>query len=332
MSVGFNSDIKPQITWISTMRGFAALLVFISHLPLNMTYETGFVIGRIGVTVFFLISGYLSVSSRNKMSGKRYLFNRFARIYPIYWLLLFLRCLLMDPGELSPARIAANFTCFQEFFRQENIIGSSWMLPIQLSFFGLIAIAGSIIYWYTRKKEITSVLVVSVIGIFAILLGFIRFKTGRPFPTAFFLLLNTAFLGYYHKMQIDGQLPKKTMAWVLAVFEASLAIAVYLSYQNMFFHYVFAYNIGIFLVLGAEKINLKFDPFINLGKIGYAFFLGAGIPYALVGRFVDFSTSAGMRIAGSIVKLILSILFAYLVTTLIEKPLQKKLKAVEARL
>lgn len=58
---------------IATLRGIAVLLVFFSHL--NLSKELLFISGRIGVVLFFLISGLLAYSSRYKKSLKQYIFN-----------------------------------------------------------------------------------------------------------------------------------------------------------------------------------------------------------------------------------------------------------------
>ena len=128
--------------WIASLRGVAALFVFVSHLPINMTYEMRLVIGRIGVTAFFLMSGFLAVLSRRKKSGRQYVFNRLMRIYPIYWLFILLMCLITGKQNASLTRILANLTCFQEFLGHPNIIGASWMFPMQVVFFLLIGIMG----------------------------------------------------------------------------------------------------------------------------------------------------------------------------------------------
>lgn len=74
--------------WISSLRGIAILLVFFSHLYSVSGATFKFVIGRIGVVIFFLLSGYLALSSRKKRTANQYIFNRLIRIYPIYWLIL----------------------------------------------------------------------------------------------------------------------------------------------------------------------------------------------------------------------------------------------------
>lgn len=77
-----------NFNWISSLRGIGAFFVFFSHLPITFPSDLGFVIGRIGVVIFLMMSGYLAVGSRFKYTKKEYLFNRFVRMYPVYWVLL----------------------------------------------------------------------------------------------------------------------------------------------------------------------------------------------------------------------------------------------------
>lgn len=311
--------------WISSIKGFAAILVFISHLPMNINYGMRFVIGRIGVTAFFLISGYLAVPSRRRMSAGRYLFNRFTRIYPVYWLLIILMCLAMEKDNLTIWRIGANLTCFQQFLGQENILSASWMLPIQITFFLIVALAGidSII---TGKRNILSVL---GCGFLAVFLGGLRFMTGKPFPTAFFLLMNVALLGMCIREMAEGRIEFRRMALLLIFFEITLMIAVALSYKAMFLHYVGAYNTGLLLVWIAKRKEIDCWILKKIETFGYVFFLGAGIPYTFLERFLDFSSTTGLRILGSMVEFVLAVLFAWAVTKYVENPLQKKIKALK---
>lgn len=63
-----------QIQWISSLRGLLVLLVFISHLELSfISKDLLFVIGRIGVVGFFLISGYLALNLYRKELQKSFI-------------------------------------------------------------------------------------------------------------------------------------------------------------------------------------------------------------------------------------------------------------------
>lgn len=209
------TDRKSQQDWISTLRGFAALLVFLSHLESNGGGTFKFIIGRIGVVIFFLLSGYLAVNARNKRTGRQYIFNRLVRMYPVYWVILWLHVLpgIIFWGEpFTPARaweVLANMTLFEEFMGYESINGASWMMPMQIVFFVAIGVLGVNFFTETRRILHTHIdmenATLLLLMIFAIITGVIRNTTGLPFPTAFFLLIAFAFLGVDLFFEIGGQ-------------------------------------------------------------------------------------------------------------------------------
>ncbi|MCC8195510.1 MAG: acyltransferase family protein [Ruminococcus sp.] len=310
----------------------AALLVFISHLPHYWwSYNVGFIIGRIGVVIFFLMSGYLTVSAREKRNRKQYLVNRLVRIYPMYWILLILMCLVMDKSELSIARILANFTTFQEFLGFDNILGASWMLPIQIAFFVGVCIFGIRFITGERNNAQRHIILIFIM-ILAVVVGALRYSTGMPFPTAFFLLIAVAILGVNYTDYEKGIITLTGMILLVVEFEVGLAVAVALSYTDMIFEYLFAYNVGLLLFFVAERFSIHNEFFIKLGEIGFAFFLGAGIPYELLTKFITFDTSLAMQIVGCIIKFVLAYMFAYVLTKYLEKPILSQAKKLENRL
>jgi len=87
-----------KIENIQALRGVAALAVFGAHLQQAETAYSGAMltpewlqIGVTGVDLFFLISGYVMMhvttnSTRGPGPSIQFLFNRAARIYPMYWI------------------------------------------------------------------------------------------------------------------------------------------------------------------------------------------------------------------------------------------------------
>ena len=88
-----------KIENIQALRGIAALAVFVAHLVgAERDYGNGATLlpmwlemGQSGVDLFFLISGYVMVHvaatlPRGRQIAARFLFNRAARIYPLYWI------------------------------------------------------------------------------------------------------------------------------------------------------------------------------------------------------------------------------------------------------
>ena len=141
-----------KIEWLASLRGLAAFLVFVSHLNnISVNSQVLFIIGRMGVVAFFLITGYLTLGSRYKRNRKQYALNRFIRLYPVYWLLLIITYIFRT-NEISYIRLLANMTFFEEFVGFDTILGASWMMPIQVSFYFIIMIFP--VSFFLRKESI----------------------------------------------------------------------------------------------------------------------------------------------------------------------------------
>lgn len=80
------------------------------------------------------MTGYLALNARIKRSSSQYLVKRFLRMYPVFWLLLFLTFLEFDANTLSVKDWLANATLFEDFLFCPKVIGASWMLPMRWCF------------------------------------------------------------------------------------------------------------------------------------------------------------------------------------------------------
>lgn len=148
-------------------------------------------------------------------------------MYIVYWLFLLIIYLIRD---IPFKYILVNMTFFQDFVGCKYSLGS-WMIPMQIVFFIIAGFAGLDAFFAYKHRPVK---IMSALMILAILTGFVRYKTGKPFPTAFFLLLGAAFLGMYyydflHRKNITG----KDLAAVLAIFEAGLCVAVSWSFVGI---------------------------------------------------------------------------------------------------
>jgi peptidoglycan/LPS O-acetylase OafA/YrhL len=140
-----------RLDYLDGLRGLAALLVIVQHCGeiilssggslLNPLVET-INLGRVGVILFFLISGFVIPFS---FSGDRPLHNfavsRVLRLYPAYWLSLML-AVIMGPyaGQvLSMGEIAGNATMLQKLFGIRNGWGVYWSLFFELLFYAMCA-------------------------------------------------------------------------------------------------------------------------------------------------------------------------------------------------
>lgn len=122
---------------IEIVRGLAACLVVYQHTSnySETTMSEYFDFGKLGVILFFMISGYLIPSSiaRNGVPG--FIVGRFFRLYPLYWLSIGLWLIFVSGADFR--LILANLTMFQQYLGYENLISVYWTLTIELFFYGL---------------------------------------------------------------------------------------------------------------------------------------------------------------------------------------------------
>ena len=126
-------------------RGLAALFVVLFHLnnsvwsigkyfPDPFSQVLGF--GNAGVQFFFVLSGFIiylvhSDDIQVPTQFRRFVFKRFVRVYPTYWVVLFtvVAALFMDPalgmpGEREVSRIVASALLIP--YPQDPIVGVAW--------------------------------------------------------------------------------------------------------------------------------------------------------------------------------------------------------------
>lgn len=306
-----------QIRWISSLRGLLVFLVFFSHLTvLPIHKDLMFIIGRIGVAGFFLISGYLAVTSLERRSVKQFLMNRFFRIYPIYWLLLLITFMLTDGHTVK--ELLWNVTLFEEFVGYEAMIGSAWMLPIMVIFFVMLTILKK------HKNMLNMLFYMTCAG--SMVIGTLRFFTGMPFPTALCLLMCVGLIGYMQNKAVG--IADKRLISKIVLFEVTLVVASALSYGDRVYWYFIAYNLGFTAYLLFQRFNISIKIFDKLGELGFTFFLGAGIPMVFLGLFVDDLSHLNCYLY-CIITFILALLFSYIITRWCEKPLLEWAKRIE---
>lgn len=147
------APISSRINSIECLRGTSALLVVCYHYRqfLNdITPKLGHILfenGRIGVDIFFVLSGfaiYLSTQAPSEQGVLRFLLRRFFRIVPLAWLLMAV-VWLITPG-LSPEATLKSLLFIPlspesaPFFGY-NILPVAWTLTYELCFYVLFALA-----------------------------------------------------------------------------------------------------------------------------------------------------------------------------------------------
>lgn len=178
----------PALTGI---RAFGAIAVFFDHFPPRADWHI-----IINVMAFFyVLSGFLIVRLYHEQARlsrewlSKYFINRFARIYPVYFLLLTVGVLLQR--DFNPAVLASNYTLTHAlFYHAKLILAPSWSLTVEECFYAL----APLLMVLTRREGfaaafgLTSALLGAALFVSRLDIGFLQ-------TPAF--VLSTTFFGHF---------------------------------------------------------------------------------------------------------------------------------------
>lgn len=151
--------VRPlRIRHVDSLRAVAAGLVMWAHfkqmiapklsagdpwcLGFLQAVPNAFNLGRIGVLVFFAISGFVicrSFGGTREGGARRFLIRRACRLFPAYWVSMLAGmavCPLIGQA-LNWRMVAANVPMIPTVFHQDRVLGVYWTLEIELLFYGL---------------------------------------------------------------------------------------------------------------------------------------------------------------------------------------------------
>ncbi len=138
-----------RLASLDSLRGAAILAVLCSHflgaVGLGRGFDDAVVdLGRGGVTLFFLLSGYLIFRNVQVQPASTFLWRRFFKVMPAYWLniAVILVADLLDAGAAHfPARsYLACFFAMSDLLGVQAVSGVFWTLLIEIKFYAFIAI------------------------------------------------------------------------------------------------------------------------------------------------------------------------------------------------
>ena len=290
-----------RLAHIDAMRGLAAISVIVFHcclltiqnkIPLS-DMERAFSrltfywldLGKVGVIVFFWISGFViptSLLKRSSAPRRDFIIGRIFRMYPAYWLSIPLGILaarIYGEPSFSAKTILLNATMMQQFFGADNIIGLYWTLQIEIIFY-IICVFIFSVGWLSEDRKVFYVFV--GLMLLAIIMAIMRYYTGKSAPVALPLSLSIMFLGFFFRLSKEEESISsgKYLKIGLLLFVSVIPFVCYFAYQSeneigsSWQRYVFSYYFAIlsfFLLTGPLKI--RHNAVIYLGKISYSIYL-----------------------------------------------------------
>jgi exopolysaccharide production protein ExoZ len=159
-------ETNKKLELIQALRGIAAILVVGYHigtlysLNLNwLVFNNAFKFGHIGVVFFFVLSGFIIYYTHYNDWGKplqlsSYIYRRFMRIFPVYWIILSLKLFIKHIDLLS---ILLAFSLIPIKIPYVNV---SWTLSYEILFY---ACFGILIYRLNNYTKTLFLILISII-------------------------------------------------------------------------------------------------------------------------------------------------------------------------
>lgn len=299
-TIGYVKD-RAEIKPLTGLRGFAALYVFLFHMDRWPYIHRGFVSniidqGAIGMTIFFVLSGFVLAYqySAKPVSFRTYAVNRFARIYPIYFL-----CMVLSVGtlhrladwsvagsiaRLSTLTIANIFVIqawFPPFFDLWNDPGS-WSISVEAFCYLLLPFILAALTAKTRKQFL---LIACCAYVFGLLPGavfhlwdrsqFALYYTMPIFRLPQFLLGVCACL----VLRLDNAPRVNTWSWTMLIAGTAIYIGLqgqrYDGFITLDWLIIPAVAITVYYLGSARSIAtwlLSTRPIVWFGHVSYCFY------------------------------------------------------------
>jgi exopolysaccharide production protein ExoZ len=309
------------------LRGIAAVCVMFYHFygwTIGANSHVGLLskMGLYAVSIFYVLSGltlYIVYVRRYAFSGnilKSFFIKRFFRIFPLLWLTLTLNILISDsPYPLG--QVLLNYTGLFGVFDWDGYIGTGvWSIGNELAFYLLF-----VLLWYFSVRRGFIFCYILFVAIY-IYFAFYVLKDRRALSTQWSLYvnpLNQAFF-FVSGMAIGKYAVERPLPPIAAAIGMLLMMSVFTGWDAHSASLVSGIDrvvlgistVGICLMiyfLPRVKAFFLHKVFKWLGEISYAVYLLHPIIYGLIFKQQILAAGAGVR-------LVLSVLFTFVLATL----------------
>jgi peptidoglycan/LPS O-acetylase OafA/YrhL len=292
-----------RLAFIDCLRAIAVILVFLTHsTEIFSGIATGGAwltetahrhdFGRIGVVLFFAISGFLIPSSLRGRTGegsRRFLLSRFFRLFPAFWVSIPISVwahFWIVHVPITNRDVLLNFTMIPRAFGAQMVNGAYWTLEVELLFYGLCL-------FLFLGEILRNSFVLATLCFFS---GFLFYSSQRPIfggllnpalsGEAFYMLLNLSvmFWGAVCRRMWDGEKLSPITAVMFWTYTAFWIIyrPAHLIYRLVVAHSidlgmlrtVSGYSGGMALFAGGLAFRRRLTGGLAwLGRVSYSFYL-----------------------------------------------------------
>jgi peptidoglycan/LPS O-acetylase OafA/YrhL len=144
-----------RLNTLTGLRFFAALAVVLCHVGGQFTNSRSVTVltsyGYVGVSFFFMLSGFVLTWSGRRGNGRRFLWMRFSRVWPLQFLLTLVAFTVLAAHEVLPGPIGqmAQVLLLQAWSPQSSVYfggnGVSWSLSCEMFFYLLFPLVAPLL-------------------------------------------------------------------------------------------------------------------------------------------------------------------------------------------
>lgn len=258
---------------LSFMRVFAALTVITTHISGLLKGVPHFVsllfyASPYGVSLFFILSGFLAVPSVKKSSGyKQYLVKRYIRIAPLYYICLGMTFIVgvfitkdypLDIKWLYHL-VFLNMFLFEKEWQWWNAVQYFWTIPLFMAWY---VVSPWLLRWCKTMKK--TALMTLFVALFSVLYKHLMYNlASQQFVNwNFFSLLYTFFFGVLAYRVVEERSFLIGGGYVVLIFIVSFICG---NHSGFLIMSTFFYLMLLCLIYLAELIHL--DEYVSKGSV-----------------------------------------------------------------
>ena len=218
-----------------------------------------FMRGSVGVTVFFLVSGYIITHILHEQNPLEFVVKRVFRIYPLYIATVLITYLVAWEKPSFSVLIPQLLLIGDVFHTPYALNGIEWTLRVEMMFYGIMLVLKLMGFFDTQKQALPWVFVVAAIGA----------NYFSPFPAwiditkaSYSIAFQFLFLGCVIYLY-----DAKKVNWVFLIF--FIAIAFYHAYHLINLYHIESKNdtypilaFGVFVLVWLLRKFLKINPLV----------------------------------------------------------------------
>lgn len=345
----FMGQDQAKLEYVDLLKGVAIILVVVIHTSIivPVTHFNPYVQRIVtdsarGVQLFFILSSFSIFYSLNKgtVDWKKFFLKRIIRIYPL-WLLAIMvylvinglgpRYWLGDVPKITITNIAFNVLLIHGLYPyfMNSVVDVGWFISIQFMLYLLVP------FFYKKCTSLSNS--IKMLGIFYVLGKIITLLLKRLNPISSLYMWDN-FLFLYLPIQIPSFILGIVAFYLIVKKDYRLRnidliiVAILLFSCYLKIDYIFEMSILLFLVLiifSVLKINNYVTKILSyIGRLSYGIYLSHFIFIIVIQKYELFNGKGYLDfllVLGII--LLLSIIVAFPIFELLEKPLYNRIKS-----